>query len=109
MRDSRCVQAALSLLFCGLEVASAGVLLARGQLGYLVGAMSVTLAAMAAFCSLARSQHWGLPGIWWGAHPAATSLPQHPACLHATECMHGSIHYYNCVHIICRGSLLDDW
>jgi hypothetical protein len=71
-------QAALSLLLCSTEVVSAGVLMARGQIGYLVGAMLATLAGMAAFCSAACSLNWGLQGVWWGAPlPAPTSCEAH--------------------------------
>ena len=60
-------QAALSLLLCSCEVVSAGILMARGHIGYLVAAMLLTLGGMAGFCHAARSQAWGLQGVWWGA------------------------------------------
>ena len=62
-------QAALTLVLCALEVAAAGLLLARCQFGYLIRAMAVTLAV------LLTARFWaggglltrgGLGGIWWG-------------------------------------------
>lgn len=60
------LQAMLSLLFCSLEVASAGILIARQQIGFLVRAMAASLVVMGAFCSAVRAYNWGLPGVWWG-------------------------------------------
>jgi hypothetical protein len=69
------MQAMLSLLFCSLEVASAGILIARQQIGFLVGAMAVSLAVMGAYCGAVRAQGWGLPGVWWGELPPRPPLP----------------------------------
>lgn len=62
------MQAALSLMFCAVEVAAAGILLAGRQFGYLIRAMAITLSA------LLTARFWGggtllmrggLGGIWW--------------------------------------------
>ena len=56
-------------MLCAVEVASAGVLLAGRQFGYLIRAMAVTLGALLA------ARFWGggglltrggLGGVWWG-------------------------------------------
>lgn len=60
------MQAMISLLCCSLEVAAAGILTARKQFTFLVGAMLLCLGIMAAYCSAVRHYNWGLPGVWWG-------------------------------------------
>ena len=64
----RCLmlQAMLSLLACAMEVAAAGVLTARRQFTFLVGAMLLSLGTVAAYCSAVRTYNWGLSGVWWG-------------------------------------------
>ena len=64
----RCLmlQAMLSLLACAMEVAAAGVLTARKQFTFLVGAMLLSLGTVAAYCSAVRTYNWGLSGVWWG-------------------------------------------
>lgn len=56
----------ISLLACSLEVAAAGVLTARKQFTFLVGAMVVTLGLVAVYCAAVRTYNWGLTGVWWG-------------------------------------------
>ena len=60
------VQAMLSLLCCSMEVAAAGILTARKQFKFLVGAMVLVLGIMAVYCQAVRTYNWGLPGVWWG-------------------------------------------
>lgn len=81
-------QAGISLLFCSMEVVSAGILIASRQITYLVMAMCATLATMAGFSATARAHAWGLQGVWWGALASLPLLflrcerqPQHGACL----------------------------
>ena len=62
------VQAMISLLCCSLEVAAAGILTARKQFKFLVGAMVLVLSIMAVYCQAVRAYNWGLPGVWWGEH-----------------------------------------
>lgn len=62
------VQAMISLLCCSLEVAAAGILTARKQFKFLVGAMVLVLGIMAVYCQAVRTYNWGLPGVWWGEH-----------------------------------------
>ena len=56
----------ISLLACSLEVAAAGVLTARKQFTFLVGAMMLTLGLVAVYCTAVRTYNWGLTGVWWG-------------------------------------------
>ena len=49
----------ISLLACSLEVAAAGVLTARKQFTFLVGAMVVTLGLVAVYCAAVRTYNWG--------------------------------------------------
>ena len=60
------LQAMISLLACSLEVAAAGVLTARKQFTFLVGAMMLTLGLVAVYCTAVRTYNWGLTGVWWG-------------------------------------------
>jgi len=60
------LQAMLSLLACAMEVAAAGVLTARKQFTFLVGAMLLSLGTVAAYCRAVRTYNWGLSGVWWG-------------------------------------------
>ena len=64
----RCLmlQVMISLVACSMEVAAAGVLTARKQFTFLVGAMLLSLGTVAAFCSAVRTYDWGLSGVWWG-------------------------------------------
>ena len=62
------VQAMISLLCCSLEVAAAGILTARRQFKFLVGAMVLVFGIMAVYCQAVRTYNWGLPGVWWGEH-----------------------------------------
>ncbi len=62
-------QAAISLVLCAVEVASAGVLLAGRQFGYLIRAMALTLGALLAsrlWAGGALLARGGLGGVWWG-------------------------------------------
>ena len=78
----------MSLLCCSLEVAAAGILTARKQFKFLVGAMVLVLGIMAVYCQAVRTYNWGLPGVWWGerrysadafvsAFPALAAVPDH--------------------------------
>ena len=60
------LQAMIALLACSLEVAAAGVLTARKQFTFLVGAMVLTLGLVAVYCAAVRTYNWGLTGVWWG-------------------------------------------
>ena len=56
----------IALLGCSLEVAAAGILTARKQFTFLVGAMLLSLGAVFAYTSAHRTHSWGLTGVWWG-------------------------------------------
>ena len=70
----------ISLLACSLEVAAAGVLTARKQFTFLVGAMVLTLGLVAAYCTAVRTYNWGLPGVWWGEWPCCLRRKT-PSCV----------------------------
>ena len=56
-------------MLCAVEVASAGVLLAGRQFGYLIRAMALTLGALLAsrlWAGGALLARGGLGGVWWG-------------------------------------------
>ena len=59
-------QACLSLLLCSADVYAGGILIASKQMPYLVGVMTIALAAMAGYMALVRANDWGLGGVWWG-------------------------------------------
>lgn len=56
----------IALLACSLEVAAAGILTARKQFTFLVGAMLLSLGAVFVYTSALRTHSWGLTGVWWG-------------------------------------------
>ena len=69
------LQAMIALLACSLEVAAAGVLTARKQFTFLVGAMVLTLGLVAVYCAAVRTYNWGLTGVWWGEWHRLTLIP----------------------------------
>lgn len=55
-----------SLLFCGLEVATSGVLLAKEDFGYVQRALLFALLLMGMHMYVSEKMAWGLGAIWWG-------------------------------------------
>ena len=56
----------LSLLLCGVEVASGGVLLAKEDFGYVQKALILALVVMGGYMWTSQKMVWGLRAIWWG-------------------------------------------
>lgn len=76
-------QVFLSMVLCGIDVASNGMLVACKDLKFVVRSMVVTFTACTAYFSWCRHANLGLPGIWWGLCfffflRAAQSLPRLP-------------------------------
>ena len=59
-------QGALAMLFCGIDVAATGCLLAIKDTAFVARAMVANLALLAAFLWWARQALPGLPAVWWG-------------------------------------------
>lgn len=59
-------QGTLAMLFCGVDVAATGCLLALKDTGYVARAMGTSLALLATFLWWMRQHNAGLGGVWWG-------------------------------------------
>ena len=65
--NSSAMQAFAAILFCSMDVASTGVLIASKRMGYLVRAMTATLACVAVYYwRLKPAAGHSLSGVWWG-------------------------------------------
>jgi hypothetical protein len=60
------LQAALSLLLVGLDMAANSVNLALRDYAYTARAYMITLGAIGAYFAAAKAGSWGLGGVWWG-------------------------------------------
>lgn len=77
-------QVFLSMVLCGIDVSSNGMLVACKDLKFVVRSMVVTFTACTAYFSWCRHSNWGLSGIWWGLCfffflRAVQSLPRLPS------------------------------
>lgn len=60
------MQIVASMMLCAMDTSCSGVLMAGKDLMFLARAMTVSLMALGAYFSVAKSQNWQLGGIWWG-------------------------------------------
>ena len=54
------------MMLCAMDVSAAGILMACKDLLFLARAMTVSLAVLVGYFSVAKAQGWQLGGIWWG-------------------------------------------
>lgn len=59
-------QCVISMMLCAMDVSAAGILMACKDLLFLAQAMTVSLAVLVGYFSVAKAQGWQLGGIWWG-------------------------------------------
>ena len=54
------------MLLCAVDVTAGGVLMACKDLLFLARVMTISLAVLIGYFSVAKNQGWQLGGIWWG-------------------------------------------
>ena len=59
------IPGSLSLIACGLDVSSTGILLASKDSAYVAQSMVISLAVLGTFVHISRNHFAGLQGVWW--------------------------------------------